>query len=267
MTSMSKIRNFKLLLLFSGAFFLSCTVKESRTECPCHLEIGLDAFANVSPTATVEIGDASGTVLESRTMDFAAGKVFRADIPPRDYTLCIFVSGEKTDRDGQTLLVRPGDQADSIYAFWMQLDGRGNEQIRTEAVPHKQFACVTLLATHTVERTAGAVYTVRSDTGGLNLNPLRPSRQRDLSFRTDLSSGTAAFRLTRQDPESRLTLLMDDGIRPVAEFPLGEWIRDSGYDWTAEDLDDIVVDLDFSSGKVFIEIPGREATTQPVFDL
>jgi|GEM_PF-1815790 len=244
----------------------ACSVKEVRTDCPCRLEIGLDTFAEVSPAATVEIGSGPA-VLENRTVQLSPQPVLRTDIPHRDITLSVFTPGTKMERSGDLLLTSPLHDADSLYAFRQNLSGTGRETVRTRALAHKQFAQVTLRAVHATERTVHATFFICSDTGGLDLRTLRPSRERAFRYPADLSSGADAFLLPRQDTDSDIRIVLDDGRSPVSEFPLGEWIRESGFDWTAEDLDDLVVDLDFDSGRVYVEITGPGAADQWVLEL
>lgn len=46
----------------------------------------------------------------------------------------------------------------------------------------------------------------------------------------------------------------DDSV--IRQFALGHLIIDSGYDWTAPDLQDIEVDIDYSKSDIIFSVDG-----------
>jgi len=51
---------------------------------------------------------------------------------------------------------------------------------------------------------------------------------------------------------------VDDGTDVLKTFALGEYVTASGYDWSAESLDDITIGLDYSLSHVTLKIEGWE---------
>jgi hypothetical protein len=51
-------------------------------------------------------------------------------------------------------------------------------------------------------------------------------------------------------------LVVDDGSDSTRYFALGQYIVDSGYDWTSPDLGDITVTLDYALTEISIRIEG-----------
>lgn len=66
------------------------------------------------------------------------------------------------------------------------------------------------------------------------------------SFSSASSGGLCHLRIPRQVDGSLLLEIdfLDTG--EVRTFPVGEYILESGYDWSAPDLEDIEVEMDFS---------------------
>jgi hypothetical protein len=59
--------------------------------------------------------------------------------------------------------------------------------------------------------------------------------------------------------DASLMLEVDDGKGGYKAFALGQYIVSSGYDWTAEDLEDITVTLDYALTEIRLVIGGWES--------
>ena len=69
--------------------------------------------------------------------------------------------------------------------------------------------------------------------------------------------GACSVSVPRQVDNS-LRLDVDDGTDVLKTFALGEYVTASGYDWSAESLDDITIGLDYSLSHVTLKIEGWE---------
>ena len=97
----------------------------------------------------------------------------------------------------------------------------------------------------------------------------------DFRFAPSLENGVYQVRVPRQVDNSLELVMLEipdqvgydgeeipgqvgyDGERVVVDrLPLGEYIARSGYDWTAEDLDDVNVALDLEMQQVTITVSG-----------
>ena len=47
-------------------------------------------------------------------------------------------------------------------------------------------------------------------------------------------------------------------MEAIAELPLGEYIRATGYNWSTEDLQDIYIMIDLVVGRLVISVDGWE---------
>ena len=68
-------------------------------------------------------------------------------------------------------------------------------------------------------------------------------------------SGNLQAGLPRQ-VDASLVLEVDDGTSVLKTFALGEYIVNGGYDWTAEELEDVTVTLNYQMTYVKISISG-----------
>ncbi|MBQ2875254.1 MAG: hypothetical protein IJE85_08150, partial [Bacteroidales bacterium] len=69
--------------------------------------------------------------------------------------------------------------------------------------------------------------------------------------------GICSIVLPRQIDDS-LVMELDNDTGILTRFALGEYIAESGYDWNAPDLEDIVIDLDFAVTHLTLVIQGWE---------
>jgi hypothetical protein len=68
------------------------------------------------------------------------------------------------------------------------------------------------------------------------------------------------FRIPRQADDS-LTVNIQPEDAPSACFPLGEYIRQLGYNWKAEELQDIFLSIDLVRGLVDLRVADWEEET------
>ena len=245
-----------LLLLLA-----SCSVKEARDSCPCQVEIDLSAFAKVSRSVRVRVGPTrlGRSLTAADSLQFQLQAARQGALPVAVWT------GLKTMREqGDTVRVAGGQMCDSLYLFSYKGDRPPGENLRLKAVPHKQFATVFLTVQTAEGETPPAAITIRSDADGLVLPdgaPVNGTLEHPVG-----GNGRYLFRLPRQPTENQLVMKAEgqDGQQHI--YPLGEWIQESGYDWTAADLDDLVIGMDLSEWTVQVEILSWEAG-EPVWEL
>lgn len=231
----------RFLLPITLSALLSCSVKEQRDACPCRLEMDLSAFREVTRQVHVDTGSGERTLALSGGEDL----IYREELSRRQ-ALGVSVWCEL--------------ETDSLYLFCQELSA-DRERLSVQAVPYKQFATVELYVMPPEEALAPVTYTIQSDYGAIDVRTGKPVKK-DLSIPLGGQSDRFRFRLPRQDKNSHLVLLAREFDGRQRSYPLGQWVRDSGYDWQARDLDDLFVGVDFSTATVQIRIDGwQEACT------
>ena len=233
-----------LLLLLAA----SCSVKEARESCPCQVDIDLTAFAEITRSVRVRVGD---NRLERRLVTEDSLLVHTLTVQRASLPVWVWAGAGGLQAQGDTLRVPAGSDCDSLYLFGEAADAR-SDRLRLDAVPHKAFATVFLSVTSGEEDSRPVRCRVRSGHNGLRLPEGTPVPGR-LSIPLQ-GDGPFVFRLPRQCPESELAVDVAGADTVAHAYPLGEWILESGYDWNAADLDDLAVGLDLSSREVRVRV-------------
>ena len=226
----------RALITLAAVLCASCSVKEVRHGCPCSLEVDYSRFAEVAGGVHLELGglDMDRTVSDGEEM------VAVLDLPRADRI---------------SVRVWSGVQSDSIFLFGASVPGM-EETVKVTAVPHKQFASVLL---RILSREDDSVsYTVKSNYSRVDLTTGR-ALPGDLVIPLTGIGENHVFRLPRQSRDCMLVLETGFSNGIVQAYPLGEWIKLAGYDWEAEDLDDIMVGADFAMGHYEVKIGDWDA--------
>ena len=169
---------------------------------------------------------------------------------------------------GDEIRVPVGEQMDSLYGFFKMYHTRC-ERVLCDVELHKEFCTVSFTLG---EDGYSSPYRIEvwGNVAGVSAWDLTPV-QGEFRYAPMQKNGVYQVRVPRQVDNS-LELVMleipdqvgydgeragDDGERVVVDrLPLGEYIARSGYDWTAEDLDDVNVALDLEMQQVTITVSG-----------
>ena len=242
-----------------AALFVSCTVKEDRTVCPCLLEVHF--------TDREHIKDPVGLLCLSESL------VFKEAIRTADYpeayvrkvskSMLSFAAVEGIDKcrwEGGSVVVPAGSECDSLYSFNDLIDCMG-EKASTVVEFHKQFATVNIVISNADAVAQDYSFVVESSSNGIDIltagavpGPFR--------FEPELfENSRVRFRLPRQADDS-LTLTVIHSSGDNTTFPLGIFISSIGYDWNAIDLQDIYITLDISRSRVIIGVAEWESSSE-----
>lgn len=181
--------------------------------------------------------------------------------------------------DGDEIRIPVGEQMDSLYGFFRMFYTRC-ESVLCDVELHKEFCTVSFtlgddgyISPYDLE--------VWGNVAGVSPWDLMPL-EGDFRFAPSQEDGVYRVRVPRQVDNSLELVMLEipgqvgydceeipgqagyDGERAedvgervvVDRLPLGEYIARSGYDWTAEDLDDVNVALDLEMQQVMITVSG-----------
>lgn len=250
-----RIMRMALTAAMAVPLLTSCFVKEDRTPCPCWLEVDL---SRVSEKSVVLSG-------------WKDELLFRGPVSPSDYPdfyevtvprgeVYVTALGKNNDiLNPTTLFVPEGSQADSLYAHCARLN-TNCETVTDVVTLHKQFATVHL----TMQVPDGqAIYPyevkIVGDCAGWDLRDLSGAKGRFYYSPGRIGENEYEFRVPRQSDASLKIELYDDGEK-VDEVALGDFIVQSGFDWNAEDLADISLEIKFRESQVMVNISGWRET-------
>ena len=174
----------------------------------------------------------------------------------------------RAGNDGDEIRIPVGEQMDSLYGFFRMFYTRC-ESVLCDVELHKEFCTVSFtlddegyISPYDLE--------IWGNVAGVSAWDLIPL-EGDFRFAPSPEDGMYRVRVPRQVDNS-LELVMleipdqvgydgeragDDGERVVVDrLPLGEYIARSGYDWTAENLEDVHIALDLENQQVMITVSG-----------
>ena len=247
----------RAVLILAAVLLLpcSCSVKEDRVPCPCYLDVVLP-----QDSTTREVG-----ISLWRDVEICRVAVDPADFPQAwtkpvkkgMVTLASWRGVRLATAAGHWLTIPFGEQCDSLYAFHDEVDATG-ERARSEVVFRKQFATVHLDIRKDADVMRRFAFLVEGNSCGFDLHTFAPVPG---AFRWESAAKEGErivrFRIPRQDDDSLSLSLRYDGT-PAGSYPLGEYIARLGYDWGAEELQDIYVTVDLVLGLVTVSVAGWE---------
>ncbi len=250
---MRKIRTLLLLLLYPLS---ACSVKEDRDPCPCLLYVSFPAEkpwgqALVNANLQEEDGRVSNHAI---SVPDCPGE-WTHSVRKGEVLLSCHTNLSGSPAGGEELLLPPGNEADSLYAYWARLDCRMEEQ-HVSVRFLKQFCTVRLSVSQTAEQLQAYRFEVSGNSCGINLRN-GESIPGEFRCRPRAKSGSATvdFRLFRQaDDALQITIWHNDGGQDtrVGTFPIGRYIRETGYDWAAKELPDIFLKIDLVQNSINI---------------
>ena len=220
----------------------SCSVKEDRSACPCFLSV---TVTNPSPGHPVG--------LRFRCEGFEALQEVSGDtvlvVPvPKQEVEVLALSGAALPSGDGRLQIPLGFDAPPLYLFRDRVDARA-DTAAVNVLLHKHFCKLSMHFDGPPGWGEPYWAEVRGRVDGMELDG-EPSTG-DFACRLDEGG---CIRLPRQDPEEELWLDVAMPDRVVRSFTLGTQMLGAGYDWTAADLDDLDLWLDFSVTTLTLQI-------------
>ena len=248
-------------LVLAAGILAGCSVKEDREPCPCYLNVSFQDREHIESPV--------------RLVGYRETEVFRDGINVEDYDpywvraihkgmldFAAYKGVTQSKDNGHYVTIEIGNQCDSLFAFHDVVDATG-EMAYTDVLFHKQFCTVHLDIMKRPSEMKAYHFIVAGNTCGFDLFNFEPVEG---TFRLETQAASGArivdFRIPRQIDASMtvsLRYFYDDGhFDFIGEFPLGEYIMETGYNWTAEDLQDIYIMIDLVVGRCIISVDGWE---------
>lgn len=237
----------------------SCSVKEDRQECPCFLTLD---FGEVETAALMQkgfhdlevflSGNDGFTVEESWPLSEFVGE-YCIPVPKTgvDIMAVCHVGGSCSSTDG--FRIDDGEECPAIYMYSEHFHPVGGEE-RIQVNLHRNY-CNLSVRMKTMYDVPARPFRVKvvGKVDGYLLGGA-PREGAFSYFSAPSSEGFCRCRIPRQKDGSLMLEIdfLDSG--EVRTFPAGEYILASGYDWNAIDLEDILVEMDFSRTGVTFNI-------------
>lgn len=224
-------------------------IKEDRSECPCRLfldftDVDTSSIASADILMTSDEGFEFVDVVES---GYFADYMIK--VPSHQISLQVLAGAGHCLSSDMSVVIPYGEECPKLFRHESVINA--DSEVVKERIKLRKNHCVL-----TVQVEAGEDYpfklTVKGRVDGYGSN-LKPTVG-DFSCRAvPDDSGQCVVVIPRQ-LDSSLALEVDDGTGSVKTFAVGESIVAGGYDWEAEDLDDVTVTLDYSLTEIALEI-------------
>ena len=248
------------LLLPALAAAASCSVKEYREDCPCYLSVDLrrafDDIVNGPEDLMISVYCPETYYRETFPVRDCPDSL-ELKVPRGEVIVSALYSRNSRAVKDKSLVISYGDQADSIYAFSAVVDTSG-EEAREYVDLHKQYSTVYLKFLWPEGESPSGIprLKVRSGTNGLFIDALEPSKG---EFCIELPgkdiTQRQSFRIPRQSDKSLTLELYDrNSDKLLDDIALGVHIDETGYDWNAEDLQDIYIEVDYTKTDAVVSV-------------
>ncbi len=224
--------------MFWGILALAagCSVKEDREKCPCRLMLDFSGV-DTSLVKNVKIcaESAAGVVFSDSlsVADFDRGYV-------RDIDKGLLQFSVWSGHDAG-LQIPYGCECPPLYMHCFAADARG-EVFRENVAMKKNHCILTVL----IDGRADMPYclTFRGNIDGYESDG-QPSDGMFACVAYPNDEGGSRVVIPRQKDSSLLLDVEDAAVSISRTFAVGEYIQASGYDWTADHLEDVTVVLDY----------------------
>lgn len=212
-------------------------------ECPCLLDIALSG-GNDSRTV---VGIWSGELVSSCNINSYKGNGHHRINIPRGYFTMSAYCGLKHNLPGSGyLILEKGEEMDELYAGSVQLDALA-DTVLGSVVMYRQFAFINVRILCLSSSQMPQNIIVKGNTDGIDLRTMKPIEGEYEVALYPIFGEFCRASVPRQTDDS---LTME--LAGVGQIPIGEYIADSGYDWTARDLSDIELVIDYIQSTITV---------------
>ena len=229
---------------------MSCSVKEDRMDCPCMLMLDFSSNDTVCVRSAELLVSASEGLHLADTLNCSEfDKEYMVSVPRGVVNVLVWYDGGDCVGRNEGLKIPYGEECPEVYMDFFNVVA-GGEECRQEVRLKKNHCMVTIY----VKTEEGFPYRlfVKGDIDGYDPDG-SPSYGRfmyELEFSEKM---TGKVCLPRQRDDS-LCLEVCDRDSVLKVFTLGRYISATGYDWTAEHLEDLTLSLDYTHNVIGITI-------------
>lgn len=240
-----------------------CTVKEDRSVCPCVLMLD---FSRVDPgradSVSLSVLSADDFYHGDVVYSHSYQDVYSVEVPKSGVWVNVYsVENGYEDfssmmsPDGASLSIPLGDECPAVDKFSYFAD-TASETLYVPVIPGKNYC--TLMIHMLADPLSELSLAVDGTVCGYGKDGRPAAGDFHCALYPD-EEGYCDVRIPRQTDGS-LRLVISDGDGILREFAIGEYIIGSGYDWTAYDLEDVTIDIDYSKADVTFIVNEWEKT-------
>jgi len=230
----------------------SCSIKEDRRDCPCYLEIELSELApELCPEVCLSIEGEGGFSYSRLLTAEDYGSSITVKVPRTGVGVQAYYGAEAEGDSGRADLSIPlGEECPPLLLHYAYVD-TSQDVARDTLRLHKDYCLLDIMMlSKNGEYPFSIAILGRVD--GYEDDGRPHSGRFDVRDMTE-NEGSFFVRIPRQTDSSLILEVYDDGD-VLRRFALGEYIASSGYDWSAPDLKDIKVKVDYSRLSITVSV-------------
>lgn len=233
----------------------ACSVKEDRGECPCRIVFDLSGIGDAADSVCLSLVSTDGFLLNTALPLGNESSCHSFDVRKGLYLSNIYCGGQGFFSDSNGIIIPEGEQCPAVYMFSERIEAYG-EYCFSRPVLSKNYCLARILLVCDDAAELPFSLRIRGNVDGYGLSG-EPSDGK-FSFVPEIGKdGRSEVRLPRQkDASLKLDVVEDDRI--LRTFALGSIIIESGYDWSARNLEDIELTVDYSKTDVTFIVNGWE---------
>lgn len=246
-------RVFSAILLLPTA----CSVLEDRDECPCRLHIDLSGVPFAEVCLSLSLPD--GSWQESRTLTLPGDGDLVVNVPRGKVDVLVVYPRSSGTFSGEGWEIPPGEDCPPVYLDAHRVDTSG--EVASCAVSLRKNYC--LLTLRLASDSGGEPFPFRLTVDG-NVSGFSPGgapREGLFSYRLppfDAAGETTVCLPRQKDASLTMEVLFTDEV--LRHFALGELMARGGYDWSAPDLADAEMTLDYARTRLTLRADAWEET-------
>lgn len=237
-----------LLTVFIAVIVAGCSVKEDRSGCPCRMVFDFsEVDEDVHPLVNLDVTSADG-ILFHDTVDIGelSGE-YGIEVPKGWVYANVYDGADGFFFQDKGVVISEGMECPPVF-FHSERVNTDCEFCVCAPVLHKNFCNVTISLAHEGVAFIPFSMRIKGNVCGYDLSGKPVPGM--FVFSPELTDeGTCSVRIPRQTDSSLKLEIVEDGS-VLREFALGEFIIESGYDWSAPDLEDVEVMIDYSKTDV-----------------
>lgn len=244
------------ILTLCACILVGCSVKEDRSSCPRFLKLDFS-----------KVDTERWKTLEVRVMGLKGFRFndnvtveefddYYVEVPEDEVFVNVFSLDGDGYQDGRGLIIPEGHDCPDFHLHASHLSDL--PEYLTDTIKLHKNCCLLSMTMTTDGQAVTFALEVNGNVCGYGIDGEPVSGSYNVRLNPG-EKGYCSFGLPRQIDQS-LSLRILDGDDSLREFALGEYINRSGYDWTAPDLEDIQMEIDFSRTRIHFCIGEWEQT-------
>ncbi|MCD8313102.1 MAG: hypothetical protein LUC24_02985 [Bacteroidales bacterium] len=238
-----------------------CSIKEDRSACPCALILDFSAVdRDRADSLSLGVMSAGGFLYQDIVRSISYGRPYRVNVP-KGGEIWIDAYSFDSDRealfdelsaDGSSLAIPYGNECPEVNAFSLHTVLM-DETVTVPVTLHKNYCRLAITLASSSGKKVPLQISILGGICGYDRDGL--PAEGDFLYEPESDEGIFYAKIPRQtDGSLRLDLADDEEV--LREFAIGEYIIESGYDWEAEDLNDVEILIDFAKTHITVNVNG-----------